>query len=203
MMSRIAKIKRKTKETEIDCRLNLDGTGDYKVSTGIGFLDHMIEQLSKHSAVDIFLKAKGDLHIDAHHTTEDIGYVLGKAMSEALAERKGIRRFGSCYAPMDETLTRVVIDLSGRPFLVWKVFFTQTKLGDMDLELFKEFFQAFSQAIGANIHVENIYGVNNHHIIESCFKALAISVNKAVKVSEKLKNKVPSTKGKLINDGEI
>ncbi len=201
-MKRIAEIKRKTQETEIECKLNLDGTGEYNISTGIGFLDHMIEQLSKHSALDIYLKAKGDLHIDAHHTTEDIGYVIGKAISEALSDRKGINRFASSYAPMDETLTRVVIDLSGRPFLVWKVFFTQTKLGDMDLELFKEFFQALSQALGANLHVENIYGVNNHHIIESCYKALALSIKNAIQISEKLKNKVPSTKGKLINDGE-
>ncbi len=162
----------------------------------------MIEQLSRHSSVDISLKAKGDLHIDAHHTTEDIGYVIGKAISEALSDRRGINRFASSYAPMDETLTRVVIDLSGRPFLVWKVFFTQTKLGDMDLELFKEFFQAFCQALGANLHIENIYGVNNHHIIESCFKALALSIKNSIKVSEKLKEKIPSTKGKLINDGE-
>ncbi len=201
-MKRIAEIKRKTKETEIECKLNLDGTGEYNISTGIGFLDHMIEQLSKHSSLDIYLKAKGDLHIDAHHTTEDIGYVIGKAISEALSDRKGINRFASSYAPMDETLTRVVIDLSGRPFLVWKVFFTQTKLGDMDLELFKEFFQALSQALGANLHVENIYGVNNHHIIESCYKALALSIKSSIQISEKLKNKVPSTKGKLINDGE-
>ena len=201
-MSRIANIRRKTKETEIECKLNLDGTGEYRISTGIGFLDHMIEQLSKHSSINIFLKAKGDLHIDGHHTTEDIGYVIGKAISEALAERKGINRFASAYAPMDETLTRAVIDLSGRPYLVWKVFFTQTKLGDMDLELFKEFFQAFSQSVGANLHLENIYGVNNHHIIESCFKSLALSIKSAIKVSEKLKDKVPSTKGKLINDGE-
>lgn len=201
-MNRISEIKRKTKETNIVCKLNLDGTGEYNISTGIGFLDHMIEQLSRHSSVDISLKAKGDLHIDAHHTTEDIGYVIGKAISEALSDRRGINRFASSYAPMDETLTRVVIDLSGRPFLVWKVFFTQTKLGDMDLELFKEFFQAFCQALGANLHIENIYGVNNHHIIESCFKALALSIKNSIKVSEKLKEKIPSTKGKLINDGE-
>ena len=177
-MKRISELKRKTKETQINCKVNLDGKGSYKVHTGIGFLDHMIEQLSKHSGIDINLHASGDLHIDAHHTTEDIGYTIGKAISEALLDRKGIQRFASAYVPMDETLSRVTIDLSGRPYLVWKVFFTQTKLGDMDLELFKEFFQAFSQAIGANLHVENIYGVNNHHIIESCFKALAISLRK-------------------------
>ena len=201
-MKRVAELKRKTKETEINCKVNLDGTGEYSISSGVGFLDHMIEQLSKHSGVDISLNAKGDLHIDAHHTTEDIGYVIGKAISEALADRKGINRFASSYVPMDETLTRVVLDLSGRPFLVWKVFFTQTKLGEMDLELFKEWFQAFSQSLGANVHVENIYGVNNHHIIESCFKALALSIKRAVAVSQKFKDKVPSTKGKLINDGE-
>ncbi len=201
-MNRKAVLNRKTKETNIQCSVNLDGTGEYKVETGIGFLDHMIEQLSKHSSIDIFLHAKGDLHIDAHHTTEDIGYVIGRAISEALSDRKGIQRFASYYAPMDETLTRVVLDLSGRPYLVWKVFFTQIKLGDMDLELFKEWYQAFTQALGANLHVENIYGVNNHHIIESCFKALALSLKNAVKISDKLKHKVPSTKGKIINDGE-
>ena len=200
-MNRIAELKRKTKETEINCRVNLDGKGIYKVNTGIGFLDHMMEQLSKHSGIDIDINAKGDLHIDAHHTTEDIGYTIGKAISEALSERKGIKRFASSYVPMDETLSRVVIDLSGRPYLIWKVFFTQTKLGEMDAELFKEWFQAFSQSLGANLHVENIYGVNNHHIIESCFKALALSIKSAIKVSKNFKDIVPSTKGKLINDG--
>ena len=201
-MNRTAELKRKTKETEINCKVNLDGKGAFKVNTGIGFLDHMIEQLSKHSEIDINIKANGDLYIDAHHTTEDIGYTIGKAISEALSERKGIQRFGSANVPMDETLSRVVLDLSGRPYLVWKVFFTQTKLGEMDAELFKEWFQAFSQSLGANIHVENLYGVNNHHIIESCFKALALSIKSAIKVSKNLKEVVPSTKGKLINDGE-
>ena len=196
-MSRIANIRRKTKETEIECKLNLDGTGEYSISTGIGFLDHMIEQLSKHSSINIFLKAKGDLHIDAHHTTEDIGYVIGKAISEALAERKGINRFASAYAPMDETLTRAVIDLSGRPYLVWKVFFTQTKLGDMDLELFKEWFQAFSQSAGITLHVENIYGDNSHHIIESCYKGLARSLRTALEIDPRNKKTIPSTKGSL------
>ena len=200
-MNRIAELKRKTKETEINCKVNLDGKGIYKVNTGIGFLDHMMEQLSKHSGIDIDINAIGDLHIDAHHTTEDIGYTIGKAISEALSERKGIKRFASSYVPMDETLSRVVIDLSGRPYLIWKVFFTQTKLGEMDAELFKEWFQAFSQSLGANLHVENIYGVNNHHIIESCFKALALSIKSAIKVSKNFKDIVPSTKGKLINDG--
>ncbi len=201
-MKRVAELKRKTKETEINCKINLDGKGLYKVDTGIGFLDHMIEQLSKHSGIDIDLSARGDLHIDAHHTTEDIGYTVGKAISEALSERKGIQRFASAYVPMDETLSRVVIDLSGRPYLVLKVFFTQTKLGEIDAELFKEWFQALVQALGANLHVENLYGVNNHHIIESCFKALALSIKNAIKISENLKDLIPSTKGKLINDGE-
>lgn len=201
-MKRIAEFKRKTKETEINCNINLDGKGLCKVNTGVGFLDHMIEQLSKHSGIDINIKAKGDLHIDAHHTTEDIGYTIGKAISEALSDRKGIQRFSSAIVPMDETLSRVVIDLSGRPYLVWKVFFTQTKLGEMDAELFKEWFQALTQSLGANVHVENLYGVNNHHIIESCFKALALSMKAAIKVSENFKDIIPSTKGKLINDGE-
>ena len=201
-MKRIAEFKRKTKETEINCKINLDGKGLCKVNTGVGFLDHMIEQLSKHSGIDINIKAKGDLHIDAHHTTEDIGYTIGKAISEALSDRKGIQRFSSAIVPMDETLSRVVIDLSGRPYLVWKVFFTQTKLGEMDAELFKEWFQALTQSLGANVHVENLYGVNNHHIIESCFKALALSMKAAIKVSENFKDIIPSTKGKLINDGE-
>ena len=201
-MKRVAELKRKTKETEINCKINLDGKGFYKVDTGIGFLDHMIEQLSRHSGIDINISARGDLHIDAHHTTEDIGYTIGKAISEALLDRKGIQRFASAYVPMDETLSRVVLDLSGRPYLVWKVFFTQTKLGEMDAELFKEWFQALAQSLGANLHVENLYGVNNHHIIESCYKALALSLKSAISISENLKDVVPSTKGKLINDGE-
>ena len=201
-MNRIAELKRKTKETEISCKINLDGKGLYNVHTGVGFLDHMIEQLSKHSGIDINIKAIGALHIDAHHTTEDIGYTIGKTISEALSDRKGIQRFSNATVPMDETLSRVVIDLSGRPYLVWKVFFTQTKLGEMDAELFKEWFQALTQSLGANLHVENLYGVNNHHIIESCFKALALAIKEAIKVSENLKDVIPSTKGKLINDGE-
>ena len=201
-MKRTADLNRKTKETQINCKVNLDGKGISNISTGIGFLDHMMEQLSKHSGIDMRLEAKGDLHIDAHHTTEDVGYVVGKAISEALQSRKGIRRFGNSYVPMDETLTRVVLDLSGRPYLVWKVFFTQTKLGEMDAELFKEWFQAFSQALGANLHVENIYGVNNHHIIESCYKGLAVSIRNSIEISGRLKDIVPSTKGKLINDAE-
>ena len=164
---RKAKVQRNTKETKISATVNLDGTGRSKIETGIGFLDHMVEQISRHGLIDLDLKAKGDLHIDDHHTTEDSGYVLGDAIAKALGERKGISRYGNAHIPMDETLTRVVIDLSGRPYLVWKVAFTQKRLGEMDTELFKEWFQAFSQALGANIHVENLYGTNNHHIIES------------------------------------
>ena len=198
---RKAKEERNTKETKIKTSINLDGKGVSNIDTGIGFLDHMLEQISRHSLIDIDLKAKGDLHIDYHHTTEDTGYVLGSAISKALDNRLGINRFGSALIPMDETLSRVVIDLSGRPYLVWKVAFTQKKLGEMDTELFKEWFQAFSQAIGANIHVENLYGVNNHHIIESCFKGLARALRNAINIDEKAANIVPSTKGILRKDG--
>lgn len=200
-MNRIAKINRQTKETQIKVIVNLDGTGTYKIETGIGFFDHMLEQLSRHSGIDIDLFAKGDLHIDSHHTVEDVGYTLGKAISEALGDRRGINRFGNAFTPMDETLSRTVIDLSGRPFLVWNIYFTQNKLGEMDTELFKEWFQAFTQAIGANVHVENIYGINNHHIIESCFKGLALSIKNAIKISSANNQSIPSTKGKIINDG--
>lgn len=198
---RIAKAVRKTKETKISSNVNLDGAGNSNIQTGIGFLDHMVEQISRHGLIDINLKAKGDLHIDDHHTTEDSGYVLGEAISKALGERKGINRYGNAHIPMDETLTRVVIDLSGRPYLVWKVAFTQKRLGEMDTELFKEWFQAFAQAIGANIHVENLYGTNNHHIIESCYKGLAKSLKDAVRLIPRITDKVPSTKGVLRQDG--
>ena len=201
-MKRKSEIDRITKETNIKVKIDLNGKGKYKISTGIGFLDHMLEQLSKHSGIDITLKAIGDLHIDDHHTTEDVGYTIGKGISEALGNRKGINRFGSAYVPMDETLSRVALDFSGRPYLVWKVFFTQNKLGKMDTELFKEWFQAFAQAIGANIHVENLYGTNNHHIIESCYKGLALAIKKAITISNDKNGQVPSTKGKIINDGE-
>ena len=202
-MKRKSELDRITKETNIKVKIDLNGEGKYKISTGIGFLDHMLEQLSKHSGIDINLKAKGDLHIDDHHTTEDVGYTIGKGISEALGNRKGINRFGISYVPMDETLSRVVIDFSGRPYLIWKVFFTQNKLGEMDTELFKEWFQAFSQALGANIHVENLYGVNNHHIIESCYKGVAIAIKKAIAISADNSRQIPSTKGKIINDGEL
>ena len=198
---RKAKAERNTKETKIKASINLDGTGASKINTGIGFLDHMVEQISRHGLIDIDLKAKGDLHIDDHHTAEDSGYVLGAAISKALDKRQGINRYGKALIPMDETLSRVVIDLSGRPYLVWKVAFTQKKLGEMDTELFKEWFQAFSQAIGANIHVENLYGINNHHIIESCFKGLARSLREAIIIIDRAAKQVPSTKGVLRQDG--
>ena len=198
---RKAKVKRNTKETQISSAVNIDGVGKSNIDTGIGFLDHMVEQISRHGLIDIDLKAKGDLHIDDHHTTEDSGYVLGEAISKALGERKGINRYGNAHIPMDETLTRVVIDLSGRPYLVWKVSFTQKRLGEMDTELFKEWFQAFAQAIGANIHVENLYGTNNHHIIESCYKGLARSLRDAVRIEPRIIEQVPSTKGVLRQDG--
>ena len=194
---RTATIERKTKETEISVTVNLDGTGSYDVHTGIGFLDHMIEQLSRHSLIDITLKCKGDLHIDGHHTTEDCGIVIGSAVKKALGDMKGITRYASAYIPMDETLTRAAIDISGRPFLVWKVGFSRDKLGEMDTELFEEFFRAFAFAAGVTLHVENLYGVNNHHIVESSFKALARALRDALEVDPRKADAIPSTKGTL------
>ena len=194
---RKSNIERKTNETNISVKINFDGKGKFKISTGIGFLDHMLEQLSKHSLIDILLKAKGDLRIDDHHTTEDTGIALGKALSKALGNKKSIRRFGTSYIPMDETLTRVSVDLSNRPYLIWKVNFTNKEVGKMDSELFKEWFQAFSQAAGLTLHVENLYGDNNHHIIETCYKGLARSLREAISVDPREKGKIPSTKGKL------
>lgn len=197
MTQRTASNARKTKETEIAVSVNLDGTGVYEISTGIGFLDHMLEQLSRHSLIDITVKAKGDLHIDFHHTTEDVGLALGKAVADALGERKGITRFADALSPMDETLTRVALDLSGRPYFVWKVEFTKPKLGEMDTELFREWFQAFAQTAGMTLHVENLYGVNNHHIVESCFKGLARCLRAAIAIDPRKADAVPSTKGVL------
>jgi imidazoleglycerol-phosphate dehydratase len=194
---RQASVKRETKETRIEARIDLDGTGRYEIETGIGFLDHMLEQLSRHSLIDITLKAEGDLHIDFHHTTEDSGIVLGEALAKALGERKGITRYGAALIPMDETLSRVALDLSNRPYLVWKVAFTRDKLGEMDCELFKEWFQAFAQKSGMTLHVENIYGENSHHIIESCFKALARALRQAIEIDPRKADEVPSTKGAL------
>jgi imidazoleglycerol-phosphate dehydratase len=194
---RRAEVERSTKETAIRVAVNLDGTGQYRVATGIGFLDHMLEQLSRHSLIDIEVAAKGDLHIDFHHTTEDVGIALGEAVSKALGDRRGIGRYGSAIIPMDETCTRVSLDASNRPYLVWKVVFSRPKLGEMDTELFKEWFQAFAQAAGLTLHVENMYGENNHHIVESCFKALARALRQAVEPDLRAAGTVPSTKGVL------
>lgn len=194
---RQASVQRTTKETTISASVGLDGTGAYQVATGIGFLDHMLEQLSRHSLVDLTVKAEGDLHIDFHHTTEDTGIVIGEAFDQALGDRRGITRYGSALVPMDETLTRVAIDLSNRPYLIWKVDFSKPKLGEMDTELFKEWFQAFAQAAGATVHVENLYGENNHHIVESCYKGLARSLRAAIAIDPRAAQAVPSTKGML------
>ncbi len=194
---RKATVSRKTKETEIFVNLNLDGVGAHEISTGIGFLDHMLEQLSRHSLLDLQIKAQGDLHIDFHHTTEDTGIAIGEALSEALGDRRGINRFAEATIPMDETLTRVSMDVSNRPYLVWNVAFSRPKLGDMDTELFKEWFQAFSQAGGITLHVENLYGENNHHIIESCYKGLARALRQAISIDKQKPEEVPSTKGVL------
>jgi imidazoleglycerol-phosphate dehydratase len=194
---RTARHHRKTSETEITVSLNLDGTGAYAVATGIGFLDHMIEQLSRHSLIDIDLAANGDLHIDQHHTVEDSAIALGEAFSMALGDRRGITRFGHAYAPMDETLTRVAVDISGRPFLVFRIDFTQARLGELDTELFEHFFHSFAQAAGITLHVENLYGRNNHHLIESAFKACARALRSAIEIDPRKADAVPSTKGTL------
>jgi len=194
---RSATVDRKTTETTISVTVNLDGQGHYKVATGIGFLDHMIEQLSRHSLIDIEVSAKGDLHIDYHHTTEDSAIALGTAIAKALGDRTGITRYGSALIPMDETLSRVALDLSNRPYLIWKVDFSRDKLGEMDTELFKEWFQAFAQASGMTLHVETLYGDNSHHKIESCFKALARALREAIEIDPRKADAVPSTKGTL------
>jgi imidazoleglycerol-phosphate dehydratase len=194
---RSAKVERTTKETSIVVSVDLDGSGRYEVSTGIGFLDHMLEQLSRHSLIDITVKAKGDLHIDFHHTTEDTGIALGEAVSKALGERIGITRYGEALIPMDETLTQVALDASNRPYLIWKVDFSKPKLGEMDTELFKEWFQAFAQNAGLTLHIWNHYGENNHHIVESCFKGLARALRQAVEIDPRKQDAIPSTKGKL------
>jgi len=195
--ARAATVERNTKETRISASVTLDGRGRYDVETGIGFLDHMLEQLSRHSLIDVTLRAEGDLHIDFHHTTEDTGIVLGQAVSQALGERKGIVRYADALIPMDETLTRVALDASNRPYLIWKVDFSRDKLGEMDTELFKEWFQAFAQHAGLTLHVENLYGANNHHIVESCFKGLARALRRAIEIDPRMAEAVPSTKGSL------
>lgn len=192
---RTASIERKTKETSISVQVNLDGTGQYEIQTGIGFLDHMLEQISKHSLIDLKVKAKGDLHIDLHHTTEDTGIAIGEAIAKALGDKKGIKRYAHALIPMDETLSRVVLDVSNRPYLVWNVKLKVEKLGEMDTELFKEWFQAFAQAAGITLHIENIYGDNSHHIIESCYKGLAKTLRSAFEIDQRMKDIIPSTKG--------
>jgi len=194
---RQATVERKTKETSIRATVDLDGKGEYTVSTGIGFLDHMLEQLSRHSLIDLEVKAEGDLHIDFHHTTEDTGIAIGEAVSKALGDRTGIRRYGEATVPMDETLSRIALDASNRPYLIWRVEFSKPKLGDMDTELFKEWFQAFAQAAGLTLHVENLYGENNHHIVESCYKGLARALRQAIEIDPRKADAVPSTKGVL------
>ena len=196
-MKRQATISRKTKETQITATVDLDGSGAFDVKTGIGFLDHMLEQLARHSMIDITLKAAGDLHIDFHHTAEDTGIVLGQAVAEALGEKKGITRYADVHLPMDDTLTRVAVDVSGRPYLVWKVEFSKPKVGEMDTELFREWFQAFAQNARITLHVENLYGENNHHIAETCYKGLARALRRAVEPDPRQAGRVPSTKGTL------
>lgn len=194
---RKAVVERATRETRIIAEVNLDGTGAYEVATGIGFLDHMLEQLSRHSLIDLALRAEGDLHIDFHHTTEDTGIVVGQAVTQALGDRRGIRRYGNATIPMDETLTRVSVDVSNRPYLIWRVALSRPKLGEMDTELFKEWFQAFAQNAGITLHVENAYGENTHHIVESCYKGLARALRDAIERDSRIAGEVPSTKGVL------
>jgi imidazoleglycerol-phosphate dehydratase len=196
-MARTAQVKRDTKETQIRLALDLDGTGKSKVSTGIGFYDHMLDSFARHGGFDLEVETKGDLHIDMHHTVEDTGIVLGQAVNQALDGFKGIRRFGHAYIPMDETLTRCAIDLSNRPYLIWRVNFSRPKVGEMDTELFKEFHHAFAMNAGACVHIETLYGENSHHIAESGFKALARALRAAVELDPKTHGHAPSTKGVL------
>ena len=196
---RKASIERKTTETEIKASVDLDGKGTYDVKTGVGFLDHMLEQLARHSLIDIRVWAKGDLHIDFHHTVEDSAIALGQAVAKALGDRKGIRRYAGLHLPMDEALTRAAIDVSGRPYLIWKVAFSRPKIGDFDTELVREWFQAFAMNAGMTLHVETLYGDNNHHIAESCFKALARALREAIEIDPRQEDRIPSTKGSLNN----
>ena len=194
---RTGAIKRKTKETDIEVAVDLDGTGVSAIATGIGFLDHMLDLLARHSRIDIRVKAAGDLHIDQHHTTEDTGIALGQAVRQALGDMKGITRFGDVHVPMDESLTRVAVDISGRPFMVFRVAFGRDKVGAFDTELVREWFQAFAMNAGITLHVETLYGANDHHIAESCFKGLARGLRAAVAIDERAAGEVPSTKGVL------
>jgi len=194
---RTASVSRDTKETRISVEINLDGTGAYDVATGVGFFDHMLEQLARHSLIDITLRADGDLHVDQHHTAEDCGIVLGQAVAKALGEKTGITRYASVYLPMDEAMTRVALDISGRPFLIWKVAFPTQKIGEMDTELFREWFQAFAQNAGITLHVENLYGENSHHIAETCYKGLARALKVAIAIDAAQADRLPTTKGTL------
>ena len=194
---RVSCVNRNTNETEIRAAVNLDGKGKNSITTGLPFFDHMIEQLSKHSLIDIDLKCKGDLEIDSHHTIEDVGLTLGKAINEALGDKQGIKRYSFSYLPMDECLTRCCIDISGRPWLIWNVFLPNIRIKEIETEIFREFFQAFSQSSEFTVHIENIYGQNTHHIIESCFKSMAISLRNAIKLDTRNLDSVPSTKGTL------
>jgi imidazoleglycerol-phosphate dehydratase len=194
---RTATISRKTSETSIDVTVNLDGSGVYDVSTGIGFLDHMLEQLSRHSLIDLTVKTVGDLHVDQHHTTEDTGIAIGEALAKALGDKRGISRYGTAYAPMDETLTRCALDISGRPWLVFKAEFGMPRLGEWDTELIEHWFHSFAQAAGITLHMENLYGSNNHHVVESCYKALARALRQAVEIDPRKADAIPSTKGML------
>jgi imidazoleglycerol-phosphate dehydratase len=196
-VKRQASIERSTKETKVKASVDLDGSGTSDVATGIGFLDHMLQQLARHSLIDIELRAKGDLHIDFHHTTEDCGIVLGQAVAKALGDKHGITRYASAHLAMDEALTRVAIDVSGRPHLVWRVAFTRPKIGDMDTELIGEWFRAFAINAGLTLHVENLYGENSHHIAETCFKGLARALRAAIALDPRQAGRVPSTKGTL------
>ena len=194
---RQGEVTRTTRETDIEVKLTIDGSGEYDISTGIGFLDHMLEQLSRHGGMDIFVRVKGDLHIDGHHTTEDTGIAMGEAFRKALGDKKGITRYGHAYLPMDETLARAALDISGRPFLVWNVPFTRDKIGEMDTELFQEWYRAFAFAAGLTLHVDILRGENNHHMIEACFKALALAIKSAAAIDPRNEGRIPSTKGKL------
>ncbi len=194
---RAATVERKTRETEIFVALELDGSGEYDIETGIGFFDHMLEAFAKHSMIDLKVRAEGDLHIDMHHTVEDVGIVMGQAAAKALDDCAGIQRFANAYIPMDETLSRAAVDVSKRPYLIWKVAFNRPKIGDMDTELFKEWFHAFAMNAGLCLHVENIYGENSHHIIESCYKAAARAFRDAVALDPRAGDSAPTTKGSL------
>ena len=194
---RTGRIARKTQETDILVELNLDGSGQYQVATGIGFLDHMIEQFSRHSAIDLVCRVEGDLHVDQHHTTEDSAIAIGQAIAHALGEKRGIVRYGSAYSPMDETLARVALDISGRPFLVWKAGFSQSRLGEMDTELIEHWFHSVAQAAGITLHVELLYGQNNHHVCEAIYKGFARAMRQAVSIDARKADAVPSTKGML------